>query len=59
MHPYRRYALPSEKEILETKALFNLKSAEDTIEWFDNDRNGKFGIRQKIQDVFDRATAVL
>ncbi|KAL7335844.1 3-hydroxyisobutyryl-CoA hydrolase, variant 3 [Mucor circinelloides] len=59
LHPYRRYALPSEKEILETKALFNLKSAEDTIEWFDNDRNGKFGIRQKIQDVFDRATAVL
>ncbi|EPB91747.1 hypothetical protein HMPREF1544_01459 [Mucor circinelloides 1006PhL] len=59
LHPYRRYALPSEKEILETKALFNLKSTEDTIKWFDNDRNGKFGIRQKIQDVFDRATAVI
>lgn len=57
LHPYRRYALPSEQEILEAKTLHNLNNVEETINWFDNDRNGKFGVRQKVQDVFDRASA--
>ncbi|GAN09502.1 mitochondrial 3-hydroxyisobutyryl-CoA hydrolase [Mucor ambiguus] len=58
LHPYRRYALPSEREILDTKVLHNLKNSEETVRWFDNDRNGKFGVRQKVQDVFDRASAL-
>lgn len=56
LHPFRRYALPSEKEILDTKLSHNLKSAEETIKWFDNERNGKFGIRQKVRDVLQRAS---
>jgi hypothetical protein len=33
-----------------------LKTAEETIKWFDNDRNGKFGIPQKVKDVLERAS---
>lgn len=56
LHPFRRYALPSEKEILDIKLSHNLKTAEETIKWFDNDRNGKFGVRQKVKDVLERAS---
>lgn len=54
LHPYRRYALPTEKEILETKDLHSLRTVEDTVQWFENDRNGKFGVRHKVEDVLDR-----
>lgn len=52
--PYRRYALPSEKEILDTKFLHSLRTVEDTVQWFEKDRNGKFGVRHKVEDVLDR-----
>ncbi|KAI8639113.1 ClpP/crotonase-like domain-containing protein [Parasitella parasitica] len=59
LHPYRRYALPSEKEILDAKLLHNLQTGEETVKWFSNDRNGKFGIRQKVLDVLERASSVV
>ncbi|KAI7906626.1 ClpP/crotonase-like domain-containing protein [Cokeromyces recurvatus] len=55
LHPYRRFALPSEKEILQTKDLQNLKTVQETVEWFEKDRNGKFGVKQKVEDVLNRA----
>ncbi|KAG2237226.1 hypothetical protein INT48_006630 [Thamnidium elegans] len=54
LHPFRRYALPTEKEILETKKANSLRTVADTVEWFDKDRNGKFGVRQKVEDVLER-----
>lgn len=56
-HPYRRYGLPSEKEILETKSLHNLRTVSETVDWFDQDRKGKFGVRQKVEDVLSRHSA--
>jgi 3-hydroxyisobutyryl-CoA hydrolase len=54
LHPYRRYGLPSQNEILEVKAQHNLTTVKDTVDWFEKDRNGKFGVRQKVEDVLDR-----
>lgn len=54
LHPYRRYGLPTEKEILDTKNLHSLRTVEDTVQWFDKDRNGKFGVREKVEDVLER-----
>ncbi|CEP18413.1 hypothetical protein [Parasitella parasitica] len=59
LHPYRRYALPSEKEILDAKRLHDLQTAEETVQWFNNDRNDKFGIRQKVLDVLARESSSL
>ncbi|KAG2199142.1 hypothetical protein INT47_009881, partial [Mucor saturninus] len=57
--PYRRYALPSEKEILESKYMHSLRTVEDTVQWFENDRNGKFGVRHKVEDVLDRNLRII
>lgn len=56
--PFRRYALPSEKEILEVKDAQALRTVEDTVVWFEKDRNGKFGVRQKVEDVLERKSSV-
>lgn len=53
--PFRRYALPSEKEILEVKKVH--RTVADTVAWFEKDRNGKFGVRQKVEDVLERKSS--
>lgn len=51
--PYRRYALPTEKEILGVKSEQNL-TKEGVVAWFEKERNNKFGVRHKVEDVFNR-----
>lgn len=52
--PYRRYALPSEEEILDVKSKQNL-TKEGTVAWFEKERNNKFGVRHKVEDVINRS----
>lgn len=54
LHPFRRYGLPSEKEIFETIASERLHTATEAVDWFVKNRKDKFGVRQKVIDVFNR-----
>jgi 3-hydroxyisobutyryl-CoA hydrolase len=56
LHPFRRYGLPSEREIFETVASEKLHSVKETVDWFVKNRNDKFGVRQKVEDAFNRLT---
>ncbi|KAI8970052.1 ClpP/crotonase-like domain-containing protein [Mycotypha africana] len=53
-HPYQRYALPTARDILQAYHAEKYKSAEEAVSFFTKERGDKFGLRQKIEDVFAR-----
>lgn len=57
LHPFRKYALPSEQEILETMTTEKLQTVKETVDWFIRNRNRKFGVRQKVEDTLHRFTS--
>jgi 3-hydroxyisobutyryl-CoA hydrolase len=46
-----KYVLPTRKNILEAQNQNNLNGLDETVDWFKNKQNNKFGLRQKIESL--------
>ncbi|CEG78158.1 hypothetical protein RMATCC62417_12804 [Rhizopus microsporus] len=66
-YPYARYSLPTEEDVRlaitgegpEFKLEGRLKAQEDIISWFVSGHRGKWGVKEKVQDILDRKAEVL
>ncbi|KAG2231052.1 hypothetical protein INT48_007563, partial [Thamnidium elegans] len=52
--PYKRFHLPTFEEVVDIQKKYGLKTRKEIIDWFLNDRKGKFGVKQKVTDILDR-----
>ncbi|KAL0581251.1 hypothetical protein ABG067_008467, partial [Albugo candida] len=48
------FLLPTAQQVQEIKSKHGLKSNSDIIKWFVNDREQKFGVREKVTDILKR-----
>ncbi|CEI93040.1 hypothetical protein RMCBS344292_07284 [Rhizopus microsporus] len=66
-YPYAKYSLPTEEDVRlaitgegpEFKLEGRLKAQEDIISWFVSGHRGKWGVKEKVQDILDRKAEVL
>ncbi|KAI9269462.1 ClpP/crotonase-like domain-containing protein [Helicostylum pulchrum] len=47
----REYGLPSETEVALAKQCYDIKTDQDLISWFVNNRNNKYGVRQEVGEI--------
>jgi 3-hydroxyisobutyryl-CoA hydrolase len=52
-YPFFRFGLPSVEEIQAVQKKYNLKSMSEVESWFLIEHQGKFGVRQRVQQVLE------
>ncbi|GAA5808036.1 hypothetical protein MFLAVUS_001418 [Mucor flavus] len=54
-NPYKRFHLPTLEEVIDIQKKYGLKTRKEIVNWFLNDRKGKFGVKQKVTDILNRS----
>lgn len=54
IRPYKRFLLPIYQDVQLMGLNSNLISHSEIVDWFVNDSNQKFGVKEKVEDILKR-----